>query len=889
MIIRYLVIILLISLLTSCSKEQLEVDGLNSNLPLSISNLQVSSHSSSGFTASISTRGGSGSSDYVLYYCNNTISPGCDPLAGSNQSMTKSGSNQVVVLTGLSNPTNDFNVQVVASDPNSVIGSPISLNTSLLGSAMTISNFSVTGASKLGMDITVDFTGDTEANAIVTLYYCNNSDAPSCDPLVGSSLVMNRNVGDYTTTLAGLPGGFDEGEQLNFQVVVNDTEAAIGSPMSAVDYLADMRLTGIATANVVETAFDLTVNIAETNVNGTANAYYCNETDTPGCDPLAGTIVAMTRVGGQFELNVNGLSNPNDFGDELNIQVVGADIDGVSNQNLTTTIRLADFEISLINVYGVSLTGFFVDLVMPNGNNDTNANLSINLFWCNDTDNPGCDPLVSGNTSPNIGGWHAFGFNVTGLSEDAGDELSVAVQVNDVDGVYVNTGAMSYSETLTTTIKLPNPKNIFRSVGPGQTGPLETHISNGQALSIHNGTVFFANPILDIIGVGDAIYFDSDANGSLDSLVFIHGRADNQNYTVRTVAGAVGGQFLISGSWAIYRSYTSASDAENGIENSGIALNTAIDLAVLDFDSWTLGKDISAQTGSDELWNVALYAGIQADTTPLEISTDWIKDKGNTIKFFVPKDPGHVGTSQRHTGIWDNTKYRLVITDSTAVYTHTNTTTIEGLQIEVAGTANNLRGIYGRNNSEGTISHNIIRNTGTGENLSGCSYYIYSQRGVNNTLYYNNLIYDFSTTGSFGFYVEWQSQTSNSVKLFNNTIYNSYIGFHNRTYNASYLVNNIIAGSVLRDVEGDSGFRSVYNNIFSDGTMAPFFLYSGADNQHTVDKTTIFNDVDNYDFTLASGSSGIDTGFDSSADYLDDITGSNRNADFDIGAFESPF
>jgi hypothetical protein len=384
---------------------------------------------------------------------------------------------------------------------------------------------------------------------------------------------------------------------------------------------------------------------------------------------------------------------------------------------------------------------------------------------------------------------------------------------------------MSYSEILTATIKLPNPQDIFRSVGPGQNNILASNVITGGTFSINHGAASFANAILDSNGVGDAIFFDSDGNTTLDSLVFIHGRTDNQNFSVATAGGGISPLVLVSNNWVIYRAYTSASNAENGIENTGIALDPDIEISIMDFDAWTLGKDISAQTGSDQKWNVALYAGVQADNTPLIISTDWVKDKGNTIRFFVPKDLNHVGISQRHSGSWDNTKYRIVVADSTVVYTHTNTTTIEGLQIELSGTTNNTIGIHSRNNSEGMVSHNIIRNTSTGENLHGCHYYVYSQRGKNNTIYYNNLIYNFSTLNSFGFYIGWQSQTSNSVKLFNNTIYNSYIGFQNRTYNASFLVNNIIAGSVLRDIQGDSGFQFVYNNIFSDNTWRHFTLY----------------------------------------------------------------
>jgi hypothetical protein len=70
--------------------------------------------------------------------------------------------------------------------------------------------------------------------------------------------------------------------------------------------------------------------------------------------------------------------------------------------------------------------------------------------------------------------------------------------------------------------------------------------------------------------------------------------------------------------------------------------------------------------------------------------------------------------------------------------------------------------------------------------------------------------------------------------------------------------------------------------------MAPFHLVFGGANQHLVDKMTIFNDFENFDFRLAPGSTGIDNGYDNSAIYSDDISGLGRDSTFDIGAFEAP-
>lgn len=80
--------------------------------------------------------------------------------------------------------------------------------------------------------------------------------------------------------------------------------------------------------------------VDDLNLNGTATLWYCNNTDSSGCNPLAGTSAIMGRSGDKFRVDVSGLSTPNDPGDTLNIQVVAADTDGVTGSPLTTTVTL---------------------------------------------------------------------------------------------------------------------------------------------------------------------------------------------------------------------------------------------------------------------------------------------------------------------------------------------------------------------------------------------------------------------------------------------------------------------------------------------------------------------------------------------------------------------
>ena len=51
-------------------------------------------------------------------------------------------------------------------------------------------------------------------------------------------------------------------------------------------------------------------------------------------------------------------------------------------------------------------------------------------------------------------------------------------------------------------------------------------------------TATFASALPNNIGVGDVIQYDSDNNGSIDALAFIHGRTNSQTYTVTSRNGA---------------------------------------------------------------------------------------------------------------------------------------------------------------------------------------------------------------------------------------------------------------------------------------------------------------------------------------------------------------
>lgn len=861
---------------------------------LNVSNLNLSSVTSDGFVASIDFNGGTSSAVHTLYYCNRTSVPSCDPVAtGASVLMSRSGQTQTVTLGGLSSPTDIYAVEVVSTDSGDVNGLPLATTQTLDGTSISISNLTFSDSNKNGMNISVDYIGDSEANGTVNLYYCNETDSPGCNPLISPPTLMSRNAGNFTLNLSGLTTPNDEGDELNFSVVATDENGTSGSPLTGSEYLADLKLSDLSLDEVTSNSFKVSVNFSESNGNAGVNLYWCNETDSISCDPLSGTVIAMSRNGGKFEATILGLNAPNDHGDEISIQILGSDLEGVAHTTgMSDVFRLTDMEFSDLNLFAITETSFFVDTLISDDNLDTNSNLDIKAYWCNDTLNPGCDPLASGNVYSTVGGWRSYGFDIQDLVAAPGDEVSVSVEINDSDGIYITSSTnRSFSEVLVSSFVVPNSKDIFRSIGPGQNMAIAESGIIGGNLTVTGDTAVFDNNLMDFNGVGDVIFYEATGGGGLyNAMAFIHARTDNKTYTIKNISGGTPLAAIPTSNWKVYRAYTSLADALVGSENPGIALDPDVS-AFSNFDTWVDGKDISAQTGSDESWNFALYAGVQADTEAAELKETWVKDRANKIKIFVVKDAIHVGRSQRHFGVWNESRYRLRVTDDTALLVQTNTTTIEGLQIETLGTADAVSGISSRNNSKGVISYNIIKNSNIGDSLNGINYYDYSQRGDTSLLAFNNIIYDFSTINSKGLNVSWQEQGTKSIRVYNNTFYGNYLGLFSRSWRSSQVVNNIFLGSVLADVsaEGTGGFSLFQYNILSDSSI-DLHSTSGpkVGNRKNISSSGFFFNLEARSFYLVSPGSfeAIDNGEDLSSDFGDDASGFTRDAIFDIGALE---
>jgi hypothetical protein len=456
-------------------------------------------------------------------------------------------------------------------------------------------------------------------------------------------------------------------------------------------------------------------------------------------------------------------------------------------------------------------------------------------------------------TAANNGGIGAATLNGPLFLNGNGRQLYVA------DGN--NNRTLIYNETA--------PAAIYRSVGPGNTSALAAGGSN--ALTVASQLATFAVGVPANVGVGDALEYDANDDGTVDALAFISGRIDATHFTVTHASGATPKSTTnATQTWSLYRAYTSLANAVSGTENVGI------NAGLRGFD--TGNRDM---VGNNEVWNFACYSD-NADTTNV-LWSGWTSDATHYVRIFAPYLASEVGVSQRHNGKWSTAGYRLTVSNATALETTLDGVRLEGLQIQnTSVNGADQRGFY---------LHNQVNVADV--RVSTCIF-----RGVGST----------NRTGHYGISTLVAGTTGSVMRIWNNVLYgyngssNDNRGIYLNDANFTFYAYNNTLDNCYYGIRADAGTAVLKNNLVQDCTSSYNGTFDTANSRYNLSDlndapgtnaknstAVMFVNLGASDFHLDPGDTGaLHSGTNLSGDanlaFTDDIDNQTRTVPWDIGA-----
>jgi hypothetical protein len=414
-------------------------------------------------------------------------------------------------------------------------------------------------------------------------------------------------------------------------------------------------------------------------------------------------------------------------------------------------------------------------------------------------------------------------------------------------------------------------KNIFYSVGQN----IDDHKTGSPTITISNGVAVFSTAqTATNMGVGDKISYGY-ANAT--TTVYISAKQSNTVWNVITRTGAQPAATTTANVLKISHTFASLALALPNTYSAGAADSTHLNTNNLVTGNYVL--------------NIPCYYDSGPDTTKVTVVYYWNTGLNNHIKIYTPNNTAtEVNQSQRHSGKWDLSKYRLEVTTSgeqRAIETTAAYVKVDGLQVKVTqGDSNEVGGIGAKKSGvsgglwvsnniiQGVINYNTAANGIIFHDWTNTSpgYYVYA---------WNNVIYNFltpDTVNGQGIYT-----TSGVTYAYNNTCYNGNHGF--ASYGSSFISKNNLAYKNVINFAGSYITASSTNNLSGPTLVdAP-----GANPQNA--KTVSFYSTSTPNFHLLAGDANVkDHGLDLLSDkYLSistDIDGQTRTGTWDIGADE---
>jgi hypothetical protein len=388
--------------------------------------------------------------------------------------------------------------------------------------------------------------------------------------------------------------------------------------------------------------------------------------------------------------------------------------------------------------------------------------------------------------------------------------------------------------------------NVYYSISPFGTGDIKTGSPN---ISITSGVATLSVAQTGNIGQGVCIEYNSlkcyisqvNSPTSFNVVTAIGGTPSDQSSTTVT---------------SIHHEYASLSAAEAGAP---------------DADHITTANLITA----DVVLNFCCYYDHDdqtADTTAVTINS-YTTDETRFILVFTPTGGVQSINSQRHSGAWSASKYRIIASPATTfdgvIKVLDDYVRVSGLQIENDATTTGVGCcVYSGNGI--ILSESILwlytSNAGYLTDLVGSiASSIYNCLGIGSG----------TGTGGRGFLL----RVSGSV-IYNCTVYGSAFARAIWSYGTEGVLTAINCAVFGTGDDFYGTFASIDHCASDDG--------DGTNAVTPADWSAVFTDYANGDFSLKSGSALIGAGIDNpgSGLYSDDIIGNARSSVWDIGAFE---
>ncbi|MFC1609750.1 DUF1566 domain-containing protein [Myxococcota bacterium] len=416
-------------------------------------------------------------------------------------------------------------------------------------------------------------------------------------------------------------------------------------------------------------------------------------------------------------------------------------------------------------------------------------------------------------------------------------------------------------------------KRLYRSVG---TRTSNLNIAD-RKVTISGSNATFDGEIPPNIGVGDVLEYQDQQEPPNTYLAFISGRISAYQYDIQSRNGRPPPLECENNTVAVYRAYASLANCAD--QNPNATIDDSVEA-----DARFPSQDL---VGDDTIAMVSCYAD-SVDTAAVTVSgAVWTTGVNNFIQIYTPTKIVQVGESQRHTGKWDTSAYRLEVRNGDGINMTAGHVRIEGLQVWLSSVnSDNQKAIEFQSpasDADLRVSHSIVRGPGV-VSATWCSGIVVYTAGMGEARIWNNITYNFNAdSGSENAGIEcFDSEFTYWVH--NNTAYGNRVGIGQWPDAAVFAKNNL-------SYANNQNYFGIFDAASTNNLSGP--TGSAPDQNPRNDTPVFFANETGDDFRLNGSDSGarnfgVNLATDSSLAFADDINGEPRpqGSSWDIGADE---